>query len=652
MVGTIVWELCLFALCATTFARQVLELQGVNFELALTSYKYAAILFYDESQTGQKLKREWLKAAESIGSSSSSSSGSGVSSENDMYEEAEMAMINSADPDIQELVDAYSIVVPCIKVFRRGIMSDYRGPLDAVGMATYVPSDSMPSVKIVASLSEMKQKLKKDVKHAVVLGFFDSKDVAVEDSGDVYSIEPWGQFQAAADSLRGHAVFYCSTAQDILDSFQVKQSELPSVYMVTEDGQGLLPYTGEILEMNLSEWVLRHSSPSMGELTLAHPAGEVFATQFFSARKLKFILFLRSVDDKVGEDEALDHWRALEQWRKLAETFKGSALFAYMENAAVPDVVEYFQVDVAADLPLVVAHDPLRDHKFKSGRLALSGKGDGHKALEEFVAGVITGVIRKLVKSEPVPTARKPPKPVLQVVGSNVVSIVSQPDKDVLLEVYAPWCAHCKRLRPAFDILGRAVQAESRIVIAKIDGTANDLPASWSVKNYPALLWFPAKDKPYKGDLPVPRPYWDAGNSLHELVSFVQRSSSFDAKTLKIATSEQIGSLMGDEETLRQQYELEDRWQKRNEGREVHSQPQLDWLAGEVIFDGKRWHVAAAGALVLVTLLSLLFASTKGSKANNAPKMTNRVSIAATTAASSASSAVGAIATQIAKKKA
>ena len=43
--------------------------------------------------------------------------------------------------------------------------------------------------------------------------------------------------------------------------------------LLSEDEEGLLPYQGEILEMNLSEWVLRNSAPSMGELTFAQPAG-------------------------------------------------------------------------------------------------------------------------------------------------------------------------------------------------------------------------------------------------------------------------------------------------------------------------------------------------------------------------------------------
>ena len=58
----------------------------------------------------------------------------------------------------------------------------------------------------------------------------------------------------------------------------MRAEELPTVYMLSEDEEGLLPYQGEILEMNLSEWVLRNSAPSMGELTFAQPAGTSFCS--------------------------------------------------------------------------------------------------------------------------------------------------------------------------------------------------------------------------------------------------------------------------------------------------------------------------------------------------------------------------------------
>jgi hypothetical protein len=51
---------------ALTAAKEVLELQGINFELALTSYKYLAVLFYDETDFGMNLENNWSLAAESI----------------------------------------------------------------------------------------------------------------------------------------------------------------------------------------------------------------------------------------------------------------------------------------------------------------------------------------------------------------------------------------------------------------------------------------------------------------------------------------------------------------------------------------------------------------------------------------------------------
>lgn len=47
-------------------ARDVLELQGVNFELALTSYKYIAVAFHDNSDFGESMHKNWVEAAQLI----------------------------------------------------------------------------------------------------------------------------------------------------------------------------------------------------------------------------------------------------------------------------------------------------------------------------------------------------------------------------------------------------------------------------------------------------------------------------------------------------------------------------------------------------------------------------------------------------------
>ena len=118
--------------------------------------------------------------------------------------------------------------------------------------------------------------------------------------------------QASADALRGHALFYVFANAEARRAFTISESDkLPMVYLVDGDDGALMPYTGDILELNLSEWVLHNSSPKMDRLWLGSSEGELYATQFFSARRLKFVLFLRSKDliaseqDKEGEPPIL-----------------------------------------------------------------------------------------------------------------------------------------------------------------------------------------------------------------------------------------------------------------------------------------------------------------------------------------------------------
>ena len=56
------------------------------------------------------------------------------------------------------------------------------------------------------SVDELKAMMKGDVGKTIVVGLFQSSDFA-EDTAvtEGYSLEPWGQFQASADALRGYS---------------------------------------------------------------------------------------------------------------------------------------------------------------------------------------------------------------------------------------------------------------------------------------------------------------------------------------------------------------------------------------------------------------------------------------------------------------
>jgi len=82
------------------------------------------------------------------------------------------------------------------------------------------------------------------------------------------------------------------------------------------------------------------------------------------------------------------------------------------------------------------------------------------------------------------------------VVAKNFNEIVLDPTKDVLLESYAPWCGHCKKLEPIYQELGNKLKKFSNtLTIAKVDATANELPSNFVTRGYPTIFFVPANKK-------------------------------------------------------------------------------------------------------------------------------------------------------------
>jgi len=77
----------------------------------------------------------------------------------------------------------------------------------------------------------------------------------------------------------------------------------------------------------------------------------------------------------------------------------------------------------------------------------------------------------------------------------NFNNIVGR-DKGVLVEFYAPWCAHCKRLAPVYELVAQAFQREKSVVIARLDAIAHpEIKEHFSITGFPTLKWFPANQE-------------------------------------------------------------------------------------------------------------------------------------------------------------
>jgi len=113
----------------------------------------------------------------------------------------------------------------------------------------------------------------------------------------------------------------------------------------------------------------------------------------------------------------------------------------------------------------------------------------------------------------------EPPSSVLVLTTENFDSIALDPSKDVLVEFYAPWCGHCKKLTPIYEQLGNAFAPEPNVVIAKVDATENqELATKYGVGGYPTIKWFGKKNK----EEPLP---YESARSLGAFVDFINTNA-------------------------------------------------------------------------------------------------------------------------------
>jgi len=90
--------------------------------------------------------------------------------------------------------------------------------------------------------------------------------------------------------------------------------------------------------------------------------------------------------------------------------------------------------------------------------------------------------------------------------------------KNALVEFYAPWCGHCKRLAPDYDKVAQSFDGEESVVIAKVDADEHkELGTRFDVSGFPTIKFFPKGSS--EGEV------YNGGRSPKEFVEFINEKS-------------------------------------------------------------------------------------------------------------------------------
>ncbi|CAG2063304.1 unnamed protein product, partial [Timema podura] len=176
-------------------------------------------------------------------------------------------------------------------------------------------------------------------------------------------------------------------------------------------------------------------------------------------------------------------------WRnrilKVAKGFTDSFSFAISSKDDFQHELNEFGHDyVKGDKPVVFARNEKNQKFIMDGEFTTD-------SFEKFLTSLKAGELEPYLKSEPVPDSND--GPVKVAVGRNFDEVVTDNGKDTLIEFYAPWCGHCKKLAPIYDELGEKLKDED-VAIVKMDANSNDVSGPYEVRGFPTLYWAP-KDK-------------------------------------------------------------------------------------------------------------------------------------------------------------
>lgn len=384
---------------------------------------------------------------------------------------------------------------PSLKVFKKNgsVVSEYQGQRNKDAIVQFMKKQALPAVSEFANATALNEFLEKQQEN-IVIAQYNAVDGTLNDT-----------FFNVAELLRDDYVFF--NYQDGEGSGNV--SVITGKQAPTSFTEDLTDLTAEESNTKLSEFIIIESIPYFGEIDGA-------TYEKYMSSQIPLVYFFYRSDEERKEFEPF--------FNQLGEKYRGKLNFAGLDASKYGKHAE--NLNMKEQFPLIAIHEIETNLKFGTEQIP-ENEYDVEETkislapaeIEEFVASYLSGDLSPILKSEEVPTEQE--GNVTKIVGKTHDEIRYDTGKDVLVEYYAPWCGHCKKLAPMYDTLADIYaldeNASSKVVIGKIDGTLNDV-FEIEIGGYPTIALYPA------GDLTKEPIIYKGARTLDAFMEFIKES--------------------------------------------------------------------------------------------------------------------------------
>lgn len=417
-----------------------------------------------------------------------------------------LAKVDANEEPNKELASEFQIQgFPTIKILRNGGKSvqEYNGPREADGIVDYLKKQSGPPSTEIKSVEDANSLI--DEKKIFIVGVFPK-----------FSGEEFENFLALADKLRSEYDFGHTLDAKLLP--RGESANKPTLRLLKPFDE--LFVDSQDFNVDAMEKFIIESTIPIVTVWSNDPSTHAYVNKFFESPGSKVMLF-------VNFSKEHDYFQA--KYKNVAILYKGKGLsFMFGDAESTQNAFQYFGLK-AEQAPLVVIQQ-------EDGQKYLKANVEPDQ-IESWVKDYVEGKVKPYIRSEPIPEVDN--EPVKVVVRHSIQDIVFNSGKNVLIEFYAPWCGHCKKLAPILDEVAISFEKDPSVLIAKFDATANDVPSdTFEVQGFPTLYFRSANGNlsQYEGD-----------RTKEDIINFINTNRDKPAQSSSTETESVDGDYSKDE---------------------------------------------------------------------------------------------------------